>query len=49
MSLDEQRMGGRGDLPVTADLPGAPDRDRHPTADQVVFSVTAVLAPAFVV
>ncbi|WP_405683042.1 BCCT family transporter [Streptomyces sp. NBC_00057] len=49
MSQDEQRTGGRGDLPVTADLPGEPNRDRHATTDRVVFSVTAVLTLAFVV
>lgn len=49
MSQDEQRTGGRGELPVTADLPGDPDRNRHPTTDRVVFGVTAVLTLAFVV
>ncbi|MFD9599565.1 hypothetical protein OG609_04770 [Streptomyces sp. NBC_01224] len=34
---------------MTADLPGDPDRDRHPTTDRVVFSVTAALTPAFVI
>ncbi|WP_405669086.1 BCCT family transporter [Streptomyces sp. NBC_01527] len=49
MSQDEQGTGGRGDLPVTADLPGGPDHGRHPTTDRVVFGVAAVLTLAFVV
>ncbi|MFF2961481.1 BCCT family transporter [Streptomyces sp. NPDC057963] len=49
MPHDEQGTGGRGDLPVTADLPGDPTQDRHPTTDRVVFGVTAVLTLAFVV
>ncbi|MCX4392348.1 BCCT family transporter [Streptomyces sp. NBC_00053] len=49
MSQDEQRTGGRGELSVTADLPGDPDRNRHPTTDRAVFGVTAVLTLAFVV
>ncbi|MFF9568959.1 BCCT family transporter [Streptomyces sp. NPDC014685] len=49
MSQDEQRTGGRGDLPVTADLLGHPAQDRHPRTDRVVFGVTAVLTLAFVV
>ncbi|MET4646111.1 choline-glycine betaine transporter [Streptomyces atratus] len=48
MSQDEQGTGGRGDLPVTADLPGDPTQDRQPTTDRVVFGVTAVLTLAFV-
>lgn len=48
MSHDEQGAGGRGDLPVTADLPGDPTQDRQPTTDRVVFGVTAVLTLAFV-
>lgn len=34
---------------MTADLPGDPARNRHPTTDRVVFGVTAVLTLAFVV
>ncbi|MCX5107995.1 BCCT family transporter [Streptomyces sp. NBC_00378] len=49
MSQDEQRTGDRGDLPVTADLPGDPAQNRHPTTDRVVFGVTAVFTLAFVV
>ncbi|WP_406514912.1 hypothetical protein OH809_06045 [Streptomyces sp. NBC_00873] len=39
MSQDERRTGGWGDLPVTADLPGDPTRDRYPTTDRVVFEI----------
>ncbi|MER5615480.1 BCCT family transporter [Streptomyces sp. NPDC002215] len=49
MSQDEQRTGGRGDLPVTADLPGDPAQNRHPTTDRVVFGVTAAFTLAFLV
>ncbi|MER6117353.1 BCCT family transporter [Streptomyces sp. A0642] len=49
MSQDDQKSGGRGDLSVTADLPGDPTQGRRPTTDRVVFGVTAVLTLAFVV
>ncbi|MGW2182718.1 BCCT family transporter [Streptomyces sp. NPDC001732] len=49
MSQDEQRTGGRGDLPVTADLLGDPAQERHPMTDRAVFGVTAGLTLAFVV
>ncbi|MFI8435377.1 BCCT family transporter [Streptomyces sp. NPDC079020] len=48
MSQDDQRTGGRGDLPVTADLPAEAPHGRSPTTDRVVFGVTAVLTLAFV-
>ncbi|MEE1742265.1 BCCT family transporter [Streptomyces sp. BE147] len=48
MSQDDQRTGGRGDLPVTADLPAEAPHGRRPTTDRVVFGVTAVLTLAFV-
>lgn len=49
MSQDDQRTDGRGELPVTADLPAEPHHGRSPTTDRVVFGVTAVFTLAFVV
>ncbi|MFC9247866.1 BCCT family transporter [Streptomyces sp. NPDC057136] len=49
MSQDDQKSGGRGELPVTADLPAGPHHGGQPTTDRVVFGVTAVLTLAFVV
>ncbi|MEV6399358.1 BCCT family transporter [Streptomyces sp. NPDC051907] len=49
MSQDENRPEGRGELSVTADLPGHPQETGRPSTDRVVFGVTAVLTVAFVV
>jgi choline/carnitine/betaine transport len=45
----EQQPADRGELSVTADLPGPAQETGRPTTDRVVFGVTAVLTLAFVV
>ncbi|MGW7365052.1 BCCT family transporter [Streptomyces sp. NPDC054841] len=45
-SHDARKPGSRGDLPVTADLPGLSGNSR---TDRVVFGVTAALTLAFVI
>ncbi|MFG2332953.1 BCCT family transporter [Streptomyces sp. NPDC048604] len=45
---DRSREGGRGGLPVTADLPAGPEHHHRAPTDWIVFGVTAVLTVAFV-
>ncbi|WP_432068948.1 BCCT family transporter [Streptomyces sp. C10-9-1] len=48
MSHDEEGRAGRGDLPVTADLPEPDHETVRQRTDPVVFGVSAVLTVAFV-
>ncbi|MCQ6555882.1 BCCT family transporter [Streptomyces sp. C10-9-1] len=48
MSHDEEGRAGRGDLPVTADLPEPDHETGRQRTDPVVFGVSAVLTVAFV-